>query len=286
MEEARIDTIDANHCRSCGASMSGRFCATCGEKVLIPGEHSLRHFLGDVFNGITFIDAKFFKTLKLMVVRPGAMSYQYVNGRRVPFVKPMSMFFIANLIYFMFPLYNSFYAPLESQLNYQVYSPLVKEMVVAKVKDQKTDYKTFATKYDQQSINMAKLMLFLLVIYFSIPLALVNYRKSLYYFDHLIVSLEFWSLYVLLWFVTFHWLVYLFVWLISLMGADVSLFMDAAMDWLMFVFILYLLFRIEREAYKASILTSMAKAAFLLACAGGAVFLYRASLFFVTLWTM
>lgn len=267
--------------------MVGPFCSACGEKVFVPGEHSIRHFLGDVLNAITSVDKKFLRTLKLMVTSPGAMSSRYINGMRVPFVKPMSMFFIANLIYFLFPLYNTFDSKLQVQMNYQVYSEWATDIVKKRVKADKVDFRSFETQYNQQSINMAKLSLILLVVYFSVPLALVNYKKSLFYFDHLIVSLEFWSIQILVWFVAFHWTAWFLVWLVSLTGADLSAIRDdSVLNWGMGVFILYVLYRIERETYKASVLTSLAKATFLLACAAGAVFMYRASLFFVTLWTM
>ena len=94
-----------------------------------PSEKSLRAFFGHLFHEITTLDGKFLKTLVLMLRKPGEVSHQYMNGRRVPYYKPVSMFFVANLLYFLFPAFNSLNSSLYVQMNQLPHSELVTRMV-------------------------------------------------------------------------------------------------------------------------------------------------------------
>ena len=132
-----MDQPDFQTCKSCGILFRGQFCHACGEKIVQPNEKSVGHFIGILINEMTLLDGKFFRTIKLMLVRPGEVSYHYMNGKRVPFLKPMSMFFIANLLYFLFPLFNSLNSPLYVQMNLLPYSKPAAQMVERKVAAEK-----------------------------------------------------------------------------------------------------------------------------------------------------
>ena len=269
-------------CRSCGASLNGEYCSVCGEKQYVPGEHTVRHFLGDVLNAITFLDGKFIRTIKLMFRKPGVMSYLYVSGRRVPFIKPMSMFFIVNLIYFMFPMSDGFNSKLVTQMNYMPHSGIAERMVERRLKEEKKDLKSFTIEYETQSTNMAKMFMVLLVVYFSVPLWLINFRKSLSYFDHLTVSLELMSMIIMISFIALVWLFYAIV---KITGVTV-LMSDAYISWPSMLISLWLFYFAERNTYKHRPFRAIAKAAFLLFAFFVCLQLYRASLFFITMWTL
>jgi len=287
MEKGELTTDGLVACRNCGAPLTSKFCAACGEKRFVPGEHSIKHFMGDIVRELTFLDSRFLYTFRLMVTNPGSLSYQYINGRRVSFVKPLSMFFIANLIYFLFPLYSTLNTPLNVQMQHMPYSSIAERMVTQRLKEDKIPLKTFEVAYAQQSTNMAKLILFLMVLYFSVPLALVNYSKELYFYDHLMVALEFFSLVVICVFLGIHWSTYFLCWIVALAGGDIWFIMaDSVISWVIVVAIIYLLYRIGRSAYGMSAYRALMKAAILVACFVVVLQLYRASLFFITFWTM
>jgi len=269
-------------CRTCGAALAGDYCSICGEKRYVAGEHTVRHFFGDVLNAITFLDGKFIRTIRLMFKNPGVWSYQLVNGRRVPFIKPMSMFFIVNLIYFTFPINQGFNTTLYNQMHNLPYSRIVTQMVEKRLKEEKKDLKMFTVEYETQSTNMAKIFLVLLVIYFSVPLWLVNIRKNLSFFDHLTVSLELMSLIILLSFIALTWLYYVIV---KLTGFA-ELMSDAYLSVPAMLIALYLFYRVEKNTYGHRAFRSIAKSALLIFCLLICMQLYRASLFFITMWTL
>lgn len=274
-------------CRSCNAPLQGKFCNECGEKAFEAGEHSVKHFFGDVLNAITFLDGRFLRTIKMMFVSPGSLSYQWINGRRMPFIKPMSMFFIANLIYFMFQFYDSVNSTLSTQMYLQPYSPIAERMVKERVKADKITVDDFSIKYNQQSTNMSKLWLFLMVIYYSIPLALINLRSKLFYFDHLTVSLELSSMVVMVVLCLTGWVMYGVIHIVGWMGGDISFMLEDRYNSTIAVILTFILtYNIERTTYQQTKFQSIGKAALLVASFVGVIYLYRASLFFITMWTL
>lgn len=103
----------------------GRYCQVCGQENLEPKEtvwHLVSHFLND----ITHFDGKFFATLKLLLLKPGFLSGEYIRGRRASYLHPIRMYVFTSAIFFLvfFSIHGSKYvfnvkeqAPSYSELN-------------------------------------------------------------------------------------------------------------------------------------------------------------------------
>jgi len=99
---ANVDTaIPAmERCVSCDASLSGPYCSRCGERALEPNALTLRHFLvHTVAHELLHVDGALWRTLRLLLVRPGALSLEYAAGRRRPYVNPFRLLLIAVVAY-------------------------------------------------------------------------------------------------------------------------------------------------------------------------------------------
>ena len=116
-------------CKTCDNNFSGKSCNICGEKVIEPSDKSFYRFLGSILNEFTFLDNKFLYTLRLMLLKTGFVTRQYIEGTRIKFVKPLSMFFVVNLIYFLFATADTFNSQLTTQINYLPHSTIAKKMV-------------------------------------------------------------------------------------------------------------------------------------------------------------
>lgn len=86
-----IDAI--TKCRSCGFSGAGQYCSQCGQsfktkRITLPG------LLQDIFHLFTHFDKGFFYTLKRLIIAPGYMQRDFIEGNRNRHQKPFSMFFI------------------------------------------------------------------------------------------------------------------------------------------------------------------------------------------------
>ena len=279
--------MTAQPCRSCAAEVTGEYCSQCGEKVMRPAEKSLRAFFGHLFHEITTLDGKFLKTLVLMLRKPGEVSHQYMNGRRVPFYKPVSMFFVANLVYFLFPAFNSLNSSLYVQMNLLPHSALVTRMVNEYLTSHAVSLEVFAIQYNQQATNMAKLFLILLVVYFSIPLAIVNFSRRMYFSDHLLVSLETCSLVILTNFFALIWILHFVIWLGGWAGFDWSYLLEERyLTPVSLLLVGYLFYQAGTRAYAWAGWRAFGKAALLVLGFYAVLQVYRGTLFFITFWSL
>ena len=87
-------------CLNCGAALAGPFCAECGQRAL-PPHPSLRELIGDTVEHFSGWDGKFAETLKLLIAKPGELTRQWLEGRRVHFISPLRLYFTASLVYFL-----------------------------------------------------------------------------------------------------------------------------------------------------------------------------------------
>src|SRR5262245_39781968 len=87
-------------CASCGHPLDGPFCSRCGEERLDPGKLTLWHFITSSLPGEVFdLDSKIWRTLRLLLFRPGFLALEYAAGRRRPYVKPLRVLLTAIIVY-------------------------------------------------------------------------------------------------------------------------------------------------------------------------------------------
>jgi Protein of unknown function (DUF3667) len=87
-------------CLNCGAEITGRYCSVCGQENIEPKQsvwHLIHHFLSD----ITHFDGKFFITVKDLFAKPGFLSREYINGRRVSYLDPIRMYIFTSAVFFL-----------------------------------------------------------------------------------------------------------------------------------------------------------------------------------------
>lgn len=182
--------LQQHTCKSCGHEFKGIFCNLCGEKVITPVDRKFRTFLGNVLIAITFADNRFIKTLWLTIKNPGFLSKEYADGRRVKYIRPLQMFFILNLVYFLVPVLQLFNSSLRTQINYLFHSELVREIVIGRLAHENLSYGGFELMYDAKTVGLAKMLIIIFVILAAIPLSLIFRKKNRYFTDHVALSVE------------------------------------------------------------------------------------------------
>ncbi len=89
-------------CLNCGARLSGPFCASCGQKAHV---HRTLSAIGhDVLHSVFHFDGKLWRTLPLLLFKPGELTRRYVHGERAKFVSPMAIFLFS--IFLMFAVFS------------------------------------------------------------------------------------------------------------------------------------------------------------------------------------
>jgi hypothetical protein len=88
-------------CVSCGHPLAGEnYCSRCGEEVLDPSKLTLRHFLAHTFlHELLNFDGKIWRTLRLLLFRPGFLALEYSAGRRRPYVNPLRVLIVVIVVY-------------------------------------------------------------------------------------------------------------------------------------------------------------------------------------------
>jgi len=84
-------------CKSCGFSGVENYCSRCGQPYTIK-RISISGLLHDAFHFFTHLEKGFGYTLKQLIIFPGHMQREYIEGKRNRHQKPFSMFFICATI--------------------------------------------------------------------------------------------------------------------------------------------------------------------------------------------
>ncbi len=83
------------------AGLSRRdFARIAVKKKIDPDQLTLRHFFEQLVEVFTHADNRFFRSFKLLITRPGFLTNEYMNGRRKPYLQPVQLFLVANLLFF------------------------------------------------------------------------------------------------------------------------------------------------------------------------------------------
>jgi len=89
----------AARCPNCEAVLTGAFCANCGQEAHLH-HASTREFLHEFIGHYVAIEGKLWGTMSRLLFRPGALTNEYIRGRRVRFVQPLRIYLTLSLIFF------------------------------------------------------------------------------------------------------------------------------------------------------------------------------------------
>lgn len=91
-----MNIVEAGSCTSCGRAIDGapqKFCPACGQPT--PAHRIDWHFIGhELEHSVLHMDRGLLYSLKELMLRPGYLMRDYVNGRRGRQVKPLLMLMV------------------------------------------------------------------------------------------------------------------------------------------------------------------------------------------------
>src|SRR6202453_3520526 len=77
-------------CANCGTQLNGTYCHACGQAG--HRHRSLLHLSEEVLHGVLHFEAKGWRTLPLLIIRPGVLTRRYIDGQRTRYVSPLALF--------------------------------------------------------------------------------------------------------------------------------------------------------------------------------------------------
>ena len=95
----------ASDCPNCEAVVSGNFCHECGQETVLHPP-STREFVHEFIGHYVALEGKLWKSLLLLLFRPGQLTLEYINGRRVRYIQPLRLYLTFSLIFFAVAKYG------------------------------------------------------------------------------------------------------------------------------------------------------------------------------------
>jgi hypothetical protein len=91
--------VSGRTCANCGAPLTGPYCAECGQHA-----HESSRAIGTLFHDawhvVTHVDTRFWRTLRLLLVKPGSLTREYFAERRARYLPPFRLYIVLSLIFF------------------------------------------------------------------------------------------------------------------------------------------------------------------------------------------
>jgi hypothetical protein len=181
----------ARRCASCGAAVAEAFCARCGERLLAAEELTLRAQLAQLVGGLFSLDGRLWRSFALLVVRPGHLAAEYCRGARVRWMRPVQLFLVANLAYFLLQPFtgaNTLNTTLELQTRQQNYSAHLLRRVEAHLAASGEDARLYAERFDRTTSALARSLVLVLVPAFAALLALLARGTARGSVEHLVLA--------------------------------------------------------------------------------------------------
>lgn len=88
-------------CLNCGNDLKAtdQFCSNCGQRTQ-GSKVPLREFIGDFFQDYFTVDSKFFRSIFLLLIKPGRLTLRFNSGKRKSYIAPLRMYLFTSFIYF------------------------------------------------------------------------------------------------------------------------------------------------------------------------------------------
>jgi hypothetical protein len=183
------------------------YCAGCGEQRRGEGDYSLRRFLARAAETVTNMDSTVGRSFASLFVWPGHLTAEHYLGRRRPYLDPVQLFLICNLVFFAIASLGSggpFTTSFGDQLRHHPYSPLLQGLptgegtTFGELLNDPVAFESYAQTYDAMTQVLAKSLIVLMVPVWSLLSWLLYGRSARFYAQHLVFALHVWAYLLLL----------------------------------------------------------------------------------------
>lgn len=306
----------SSSCASCGAPLAGAFCSACGERSAGERTRTLGEFLGDAVDALTNVNGRLIKSLRLLLLRPGFLSAEYARGARVPYMRPVQLFLVANLAFFLWSFVPIFSTPLQIHIWSQgfphravaeawVRDAVAPEMDAAEFREILGAWWTgnaeaetlpvmtvealrdLGARFNARAELQGRTLVVLMIPMFALWPGLLNFRRRPHAIEHLVFATHFMSFLLLVALVQMWAIRGVSASLQALAGVDASVLEGDAWASLMLALLLVAWLapatrRFYRRSWPAAVLQGVAMVILLLVSAQ----VFRAVLFFTTWWSL
>jgi hypothetical protein len=105
VSEPDLQLPEQPNCLNCGTRLQGQYCGQCGQRAtsrLISLWELTRDAFGDLFE----LDSRLWRTVVPLLVRPGKLTRDYLEGRRARYMPPFRMYLVLSVIFFVVAFFD------------------------------------------------------------------------------------------------------------------------------------------------------------------------------------
>ena len=179
----------AGKCLNCGADLSAKYCAACGQKKVDRRDLSIRRFFGHVLGELTDLQSnKILRTFGALLFRPGQLTSEYLAGRKGFNIGPVRLYLTFSAIYFLFA-----WGTLSDARGGGAVRMSRAPAVIQMAQQRGVDPLVFAERIQDRAERIAAVLRFLSVLLSGVFLSLLYFSTRRYYVEHLIFSFHYYS---------------------------------------------------------------------------------------------
>jgi hypothetical protein len=162
---------------------------------------TLRGLIDQFTQAIANIDGRLPRTFRYLISRPGFLTVAYLRGQRMPFVGPVQLFLISNVLFFATESLTHgkvFTTPLASHLHTQPWSGMVETLVANRVMALHTTVDLYSPVFDRAMAVNARSLIGFMALSFAPVLLVLFPRKGRPFVAHAVFSLHLYAFMLLL----------------------------------------------------------------------------------------
>lgn len=191
--------MDTLICRNCKNKFNNKYCNQCGEKVIDDSDLTIKSIVGQAIGSITNFDSKLFKTLILLLFYPGKLTSKFVEGVRVPYMKPFQIFVISNIIFFIFLSEIDLFRTPSKWFFVEDFDGIKVMEAVRKIsKESGLTEAEIAFKYDKKSSDLAKGLIVFLIPFIALIGKILNPNRKIVFGKHVVYATHYFSFVLLM----------------------------------------------------------------------------------------
>jgi hypothetical protein len=154
-----------------------------------------------MLEAFTSVDGKLLRSFRYLFFHPGQLTAAFLQGRRQPFVGPVPLFLIANVLFFAIEALlggTIFNTPLDWHLHRQPWSGFAPQLVADRLTAMHTTLEQYAPVFDEAVALNARSLIISMALFFALVPMLVFMRRKQPLIAHAVFSLHLYSFMLLM----------------------------------------------------------------------------------------